>query len=102
MSISYKFIAVIIMALVTYIIRVVPLVIFQGEIKSRFLKSFLSYVPYAVLGAMTFPSILYSTKYMYSAIAGLIIALLVAYFNKSLLKVAISGIATVYIVELLF
>ena len=46
-----------IMALVTYLIRMIPLTFFQKEIKSQFIKSFLFYVPYAVLGAMTFPAI---------------------------------------------
>ncbi|MCT4686895.1 AzlD domain-containing protein [Vallitalea sp.] len=101
MTVTKQFIAVIVMAFVTYIPRVAPLVIFKHKIKSRFIRSFLSYVPYAVLGAMTFPSILYSTQHLYSAIAGLIIALVVAYFDKSLIKVAVSAILTVYIFELL-
>ncbi|GKX29838.1 transporter [Vallitalea longa] len=101
MTITNQFIAVLIMAVVTYIPRVAPLVIFKRKIKSKFLCSFLSYVPYAVLGAMTFPSILYSTKHIYSAVAGLLTALVVAYFDKSLIKVAVSAILTVYIFELL-
>lgn len=102
MPTTNQFIAVIIMAIVTYIPRVVPLVIFKRNIKSKFFCSFLSYVPYAVLGAMTFPSILYSTKHVYSAVAGLLTALIVAYFDRSLIKVAVSAILTVYIFELLF
>ncbi len=94
-----QFVAVLIMAVVTYIPRVVPLVIFKGKIKSRFIRSFLSYVPFAVLGAMTFPSILYSTRHIYSAVAGLGIALLLAYFERGLITVALSAIMTVYIIE---
>ena len=52
-------IGVAIMALVTYIPRMLPLAIFRKKIKSRFIRSFLAYVPYAVLAAMTFPEILF-------------------------------------------
>ena len=60
------------MAIVTYIPRMLPLAIFRKKIKSRFIRSFLAYVPYAVLAAMTFPEILYSTSNMISAVAGLL------------------------------
>ncbi|NLK21900.1 MAG: AzlD domain-containing protein [Epulopiscium sp.] len=97
---SYAFISVITMALVTYIPRVLPLAVFNRKLKSRFLQSFLSYLPFAVLGAMTFPDILYSTSHLSSAIAGMITALVLAYFEKGLMTVAISGIIMVYLWEL--
>ena len=65
------FIYLFIMAGVTYLIRVLPFVIFKGKITNRFVKSFLFYVPYAVLGAMTFPAILFSTGNYIASVAGL-------------------------------
>ena len=72
------------MALVTYLPRVLPLAIFRKKINNRFIKSFLFYVPYAVLAAMTFPDILYSTVSMISGLVGLLTALLLAYFGAGL------------------
>ena len=59
----YLAISITIMALVTYLVRVIPLLVFKKKIESKFVKSFLYYVPYAVLSCMTFPAIFYSTKY---------------------------------------
>lgn len=91
--------AILVMALVTYLPRMLPLAIFQKKIQNRFIKSFLAYVPYAVLAAMTFPEILYSTSHMISAAAGMLTALVLAYFNKGLLTVALSSAAVVFVVE---
>ena len=90
------------MALITYGIRFLPLGLFTKEITSPFIKSFLYYIPYAVLGAMTFPSILYSTENMYFSLGGTLVAILLAYFEKSLLTVAISAVMTVLVLGLLF
>lgn len=87
------------MALVTYLPRVLPLAIFRKKINNRFVKSFLAYVPYAVLATMTFPDILYSTSSMISGFAGLLIALLLAYFGKGLLTVALGATAVAFITE---
>ena len=92
-------IGVAIMALVTYIPRMLPLAIFRKKIKSRFIRSFLAYVPYAVLTAMTFPEILYSTSNVISAVAGLLVALVLSYFGRGLLTVALSSTAVVFVVE---
>lgn len=92
-------ISILIMALVTYIPRMLPLVIFKRKIGNRFVKSFLAYVPYAVLAAMTFPEILYSTSNMISAGAGLVTALLLAYCRRGLLTVALGSVAVVFAVE---
>ena len=81
----------IVMAGVTYLIRMLPLTVFRKEIKSVFVKSFLHYVPYAVLGAMTFPDVLYSTGSMWTALAGLIVAIVMAWRGRSLLTVAIGA-----------
>jgi len=95
-------VAVFLMAVVTYIPRVFPIAIFKRKINSRLFKSFLYYIPFAVLGAMTFPSILFSTGNLYFSLAGTIVALALAYFEKSLLKVATSAVLVVYICELIF
>ena len=87
------------MAVVTYRPRMLPLAIFKKKIKSRFIRSFLAYVPYAVLAAMTFPEILYSTSNMLSAAAGLLVALILSYFGRGLLTVALSSTAAVFVVE---
>lgn len=87
------------MALTTYLIRVLPLTIFRKPIRSRFLRSFLHYVPYACLTAMTFPAILSSTASILSGAAALIVAIILAYRGKSLIVVALSSSAAVLIVE---
>ena len=92
-------IAIAIMALLTYIPRMLPLAVFQRKIQNRFIRSFLAYVPYAVLAAMTFPEILYSTSSILSGAAGLVAALLLSYFGKGLLTVALSSTAVVFLVE---
>lgn len=90
-----------IMAGVTYIIRMTPIMVFRKRIRSRFIQSFLYYVPYAVLGAMTIPAVLYSTGSMISACAGLITAFILAFFNRSLIVVALSASAAAYAAELM-
>ena len=89
------------MALTTYLIRVLPLTIFRKPIKSRFLRSFLHYVPYACLTAMTFPAILSSTASILSGAAALIVAVILAYKGNSLIVVALSSSADVLAVEFL-
>ena len=87
------------MALTTYLIRMLPLTIFRKPIKSRFLRSFLHYVPYACLTAMTFPAILTSTATIISGAAALIIAVILAYRGKSLLTVSLAASAAVIVTE---
>jgi branched-subunit amino acid transport protein len=94
-------IAVILMALVTYFPRVLPMAVFRNKIKSRFITAFLGYVPYAVLGAMIFPDILTSTGHLASAAMGFAAAVIMAFFEKSLLKVAVCAIAVVYVCEMI-
>ena len=95
------FIYLFIMAGVTYLIRALPFVIFRGKITNTFIKSFLFYVPYAVLGAMTFPAILFSTDNYLTAIAGLIVACILAFKEKSLLTVAVFACLTAYAINLI-
>ena len=90
-----------VMAVVTYLIRMVPFTLFRKEIKSTFFRSFLAYVPYAVLGAMTFPSIFYATSSYPSAVAGTVVALGLAFFRRSLLTVALGASAAALAVELI-
>ena len=90
-------IAVLVMAIVTYIPRALPLTFFKKKIKSPWLLSFLYYVPYAVLGAMIFPAILYSTESVQTAVVGLVVAMILAFLEKDLLIVAIGSIIAVYI-----
>ena len=81
MSTSRILICIALMALVTYIPRVLPVTVFRKPIKSRFIRSFLDYTPYAVLGALTFPEIIYSTGNYVSALAGTAVAMIFGYFR---------------------
>lgn len=87
------------MAITTYLIRVLPLTIFRKPIKSRFLRSFLHYVPYACLSAMTFPAILSSTASLISGAAALAVAVVLALRDKSLVEVAVGASAAVLVTE---
>ena len=95
----YAYIAT--MAITTYLIRVLPLTIFRKPIRSRFLRSFLHYVPYACLTAMTFPAILTSTASVISGAAALIVAVWLALKGKPLIVVALGSSAAVFAVELI-
>ena len=87
------------MALTTYLIRVLPLTLIRKQIKSRFIQSFLHYVPYATLSAMTFPAILTSTQSMIAATGGFIVAIIAAWKERSLVQVAAFACITVFILE---
>ena len=100
MSMGHLALYLVVMALVTYLIRMIPFTLFRKEIKSVFFRSFLAYVPYAVLGAMTFPSIFFATSSLPSAIAGTAVALILAFFRRSLLTVAVGAAGTALAVEL--
>ncbi len=91
---------ILLMALVTYLIRALPLTLIRKEIKSTFVKSFLHYVPYATLATMTFPAILHATDYMISSICGFAVALVLALRKKSLLTVAGVSCIVAFVVEL--
>ncbi len=89
------------MALTTYLIRVLPLTIFRRPIRSRYLRSFLHYVPYCCLTVMTFPAILTSTASVLSGGAALAVAVFLAFRGKSLITVALSSSAVVLLTEAL-
>lgn len=93
------YIYIAIMALVTYLIRVVPLTIIRKQIKNKYLKSFLYYVPYVTLAVMTFPAILHATQSIYSGLLALIIGVVVAWFGFDLFKTAVSCCLIVLILE---
>ena len=90
-----------VMAGVTYIIRMVPFTMFRKKIKSRFLKSFLYYIPYAVLSAMTIPAIFFATGSVISAAVGAVAAMILAFFGLPLIVVAVSASAAAYITGLI-
>ncbi len=93
------YLAILLMAATTYLIRMLPFTLFQKEIKNVHIKSFLYYVPYACLTAMTIPAILYATQSVISAAAGLVVALILGWCKKSLPVVAVAACVTVYVVE---
>ena len=92
---------IIVMALVTYLIRMLPFTLIRGKIRSRFLRSLLYYIPYAVLAAMTFPAIFYSTGSPVTAFAGTIAALALAYFRMPLIVVALAAAGAAFVAGLL-
>lgn len=94
------YIYILIMAAVTFLIRVLPLTLIKGEIKNKFIKSFLYYVPYVSLAVMTFPAILDATQSVYSALAALVVGILLAWFGASLFQVSVLSCLVVFIVEL--
>lgn len=90
-----------VMAGTTYLIRVIPFTLFRKEIRNPFFKSFLYYVPYAVLSAMTIPAIFTATGDMVSSAAGTIVALVLAYFRVPLIGVALAAAGAAFVTELI-
>lgn len=88
---------ILLMAGVTYLIRMLPFTLFRRKITSQFFRSFLHYIPYAVLSAMTIPAIFYSTGQVPTAIAGTVVAVVLAFFRKPLIVVALSASAAALI-----
>ncbi|MBR2189442.1 MAG: AzlD domain-containing protein [Eubacterium sp.] len=84
---------ILIMAAVTYLIRMLPFTLFRKQIRSRFFRSLMYYIPYAVLSAMTIPAIFYSTGSFVSAAVGTAAALVLAWYNKPLIVVALCAAA---------
>ncbi len=95
------YIYILVMAITTYLIRMIPLVFFRKEIKNRFIRSFLAYVPCACLTAMTFPAILYSTNAVISGAVALTVALITALCKRSLVTVAALSCAAAFATELI-
>lgn len=101
MSNGYIVLGIIVMAFTTYLIRMLPMAIFRKKITNIRVRSFLYYVPYAVLAAMTFPAIFSSTGTTISAVAGCVAAVLLAYFKRGLLTVAVGAAAVVFVFQML-
>ncbi len=91
----------IIMAAVTYLIRVLPLTLIRKEIKNTFIRSFLYYVPYVTLAVMTFPAIINATESPIAAFISFIVAMVLAWMGASLFKVAVIACVVVFVIELL-
>lgn len=91
-----------VMAVTTYLIRVIPFAAVRGKIKSKFLNSVMYYIPFAVLSAMTFPAIFYATGDTLSSSVGTVIALIMAYFDLPLIVVALSASAGAFVTSLIF
>ena len=96
----YFYICVAVMAVTTYLIRMLPLTLFRKKITNTFVNSFLYYVPYVTLSVMTFPAILHATQSTISGGAALIIGIAAAYFGADLFKVAVTCCSVVFILEL--
>ncbi|MBR6728744.1 MAG: AzlD domain-containing protein [Clostridia bacterium] len=88
-----------VMAAVTYLIRMLPLVLLKKRIRNRYILSFLHYIPYTVLSVMTIPAIFSSTTYALSAWIGFLAAVLMAIFKKSLVSVAAVSCCAVFVAE---
>ena len=97
MGLGEMAIMILVMAGVTYLVRMLPFVFFRKKIKSSFLQSVLYYIPYAVLSAMTFPYIFYSTGNIYTALAGTVVAIVASICKQSLLVVAILACISVLV-----
>lgn len=92
---------ILVMAGVTYLIRVLPLTLIRKEIKNRTIRSFLYYVPYVTLAVMTFPAMLEATGSIWSGLAALVVGIALAWFGGSLFQVAVAACAVVFVLELI-
>lgn len=99
MEIDYLIRTIAVMALVTYAVRMLPLLLIKKKIENKFISSFLFYIPYAVLAAMVIPDIFYSTQSVISAAAGLVTAVVLSLANRKLITVAMLSCVAVYITE---
>lgn len=102
MNLTSMLIGCAIMFSVTYVTKAVGLLLVKKPIRSRFIRSFLYYLPYSVLAVMVFPGVLFSTGWIWSGIAGTAVALVLAYFRRGLLVVSVAAIATVFLFELIY
>jgi branched-subunit amino acid transport protein len=101
MADPYTVAAILVMMAVSWLPRMIPLLLVRRRIQNRLVRSFLYYMPYAVLTAMTIPAIFHATRSVWSAAAGLLAAILLGWRGRSLLVVAIGAAAAVYLVELI-
>lgn len=92
---------IIVMAGVTYLVRMIPFTLFRKKITSPFFRSFMHYIPYAVLSAMTIPAIFYSTGNMVTSIAGTVVAVILAYLKLPLIVVALAASAAAFLLGII-
>ena len=95
------YVYIILMAGVTYIIRMLPFTFFRKKIESKFVRSFLMYIPYAVLSAMTIPSIFTSTGNVVTAVVGTVVAVVLAFFDLPLIVVALAASLAAFLTGLI-
>ena len=95
------YLALLVMAATTYAVRALPLTLLRKEIKNRTVRSFLYYVPYVSLSVMTFPAILSATASLWSALEGLLVAVVIAWVDSNLFRVSIGACMAVFFVELM-
>ena len=100
MKTTYILSCIAVMAFVTYFIRAIPMVVFRKKIQNRWIESFLYYVPYVVLAAMTFPAVFSSTSSSLSAVTGCVAALILAFFNRGLLTVAVGAALASFVTQI--
>ncbi len=98
----YVLLLVGVMALTTYLIRLIPFIFFKKKIKSNFIKSLFYYIPYAVLASMTFPTVFFVTGNVYSSILGTVVAIIASISKKSLVTVAILAVLSILIYNGIF
>ena len=99
MSTERILLIILVMTLCTYLPRALPLALFRKKIQNRYISSLLCYLPYGILAAMVFPAIFSSTAALVSAVAGTLVALILAWNRRSLLVVSVSACAAVFLVE---
>lgn len=99
MNMTYLICCLFLLAISSYLPRILPFLLFREKMKHPFMRSFLSYMPYGMLSAMIFPSIFTSTRSIASAIIALLVALLLAYKKLGLLPVACGAVLTVFLIE---
>lgn len=101
MELSLFWMYLLVMFGVTYLIRVFPFVIFRKKIENKYIRAFLAYIPYTVLGAMTFPAVFYATGSFVSAAVGVMAALGLAYRGKGLFTVAICASLAAFLISII-
>ncbi len=89
------------MAAITYACRAVTLVLVRKKITNVRVLSFFEYLPYGVLSAMVFPAVFYSSASVISAVVGTVVAVVLSFFRRGLLTVALSATAAVFVTELI-
>ena len=94
-----NYIYILLMILVTYAIRVLPRTLIRGQIKNRFIQSFLYYVPYVTLAVMTFPAIIDATQSPVAGAAALIVGMILAWFGAGLFPVVVACCVVVFVLE---